>query len=469
MASRTSHLVLICALAVPGAFGAPPSPAAPEPGDGIVLGHVVDAAGRPIAGADVRLTRLDRDLGPLSYSSMRATRSDAAGAFRFDGVAHSSWLLDARDGQRYLPYPRRIVMKRQGQAVDADELKLEPAATVEGVVKDEFGRPIEGVGVAVGDGGLQGKNVDPVAVIDLHTGQTFKLPPGSSYPRLPLRIALTDAEGRFRLGPILPEIPTSLRIGGLAAYHDTTVTNVFAPAGGAASVEVVLRRGASVVGRLLLPDGRPAAGARVSLLLLETQPSQDAWIVLPRGSDGQCGVEAAGLVTGPEGLFRFEGLHCGRYVVTADVHGFARSTSSLLAILRDGDVVPIEMELEFGRAVRGRLADPGAMGVAGTVVEVLAAKGERSGVEPFLAPQRRVLGSDGAFEFRLRDDEAIALRVSCPGLPSLVFDAIELPRPADGDEATLLAIERTPTGLVLKQGANDPGVAAAPSATPARW
>jgi hypothetical protein len=280
---------------------------------------------------------------------------------------------------------------------------------------------LQGVGVAVGDGGLQGKLVTPVVMTDFDTGAPLKLPEGASYPRLPLKLALSDEHGRFRLCPVLPEIATSLRVGGLAAYHDTTVSGIFAPAGGTAFVEVTLHRGAAVTGRVLRPDGRPAANTRVSLLLLENQPKHDSWIVLPRATEAAgYGVESRWLITGAEGLFRFEGLNAAHYLIVAETEGFARATSSILAIMREGEVLPTEICLKEGHAIRGHLKDPDGFGVDGVTVEVVKPHDSRSGIEPYLAPLRTTPAEDGSFVLRLAELSVVDLHVACPGLPVLV-------------------------------------------------
>ncbi len=442
--------------AVAASFAGAGEPENVDPG--VIAGRVTDLQGTPIDGADVRLTRLDRDLGPLSYSSMRSTLTQKDGSFRFEKVATSTWLLDARDHERYLASPIRLVITPARLVVESASLALTPASAVEGVVCDEQGRPLQGVGVAVGDGGLQGKTVTPVVMTDYDTGLAMKLPEGASYPRLPLKLALTDEHGKFRLCPVLPEIATSLRVGGLAAYHDTTVSGIFAPAGGTALVEVTLHRGAAITGRVLRPDGRPAANTRVSLLLLETQPKHDSWIVLPRATEAQgYGVEARWLITGQEGLFRFEGLNAAHYLIVAESEGFARATSSILAILRDGEFLPAEISLAEGHAIHGRIADPDGFGIDGVAVEVVKTRDthdSRSGIDPYLAPVRATPDENGSFVLRMPEPSVVDLHVTCPGLPVLVVPRVFV---GSSDE---IVVTRTRHQLKLESKADD-GVASA--------
>lgn len=414
-----ANLVLVV-LATTGAEKTPP-----DDGGAVISGTVLDALSATVAGADVRLTRLDRDLGPLSYSATRATLSAEDGAFRFERVTPSTWLLDARDETRYLIAPLRIVVTKETIEIDEIDLQLVAAAAIEGIVTDENGVPIPGVGVAVGDGGLQGKSITPVTMIDYATGERMSLGDDTSYPRLPLKMSITDSAGRFKLAPVLPEVATSIRVGGIAAYHDTTVSSVFAPAGGVAFVEVALARGAAITGRVLREDGRPVEDSQVSLLLLEAQPTLDAWIVLPRTS-ATAGITASrGLTTGKEGLFRFEGLDAGRYLVVAEAEGFARTTSTILAMTKHGEVLPVELTLTEGFAIRGQINDPDRFGRANVVIEAVVVNDSKRGAESFLAPLRTTPRTDGSFEIRLSAPEAVDLRVSCPGIPTLHLKALD--------------------------------------------
>lgn len=396
-----------------------------EPAPGATLRGRVVAAGGALAGADVRLTRLDPDLGALSYSAMRATLTDASGAFEFVDVQPGSWLLDARDATRLLPFPMRIVLKPDRPSPGDYELVLEPAATIEGKVTDESGAPLAGVGVAVGDGGLQGLKVDPVAVVDSATGAIMRLPSGLSYPRLPLALAHTGADGRFKLAPVLPTVKTSIRVGGLPEYHDKTVNGIGAAPGKTAWVDVALRRGAAILGRALQEDGRPSKGAKITLRALEVQPVADSWIVLTRTGPGSAqSSDATHLFVGDEGLFRFDGLNAGRYLVTAEQEGCVRVTSPVLLVSDAGQVVSAELVLREGTAIRGRVTDSAGRALPGATVEIVADPALDASLQAYLEPQRVEVDGDGAFEVLAGSDAPVQLRIEAPGRPSLTLPRV---------------------------------------------
>jgi protocatechuate 3,4-dioxygenase beta subunit len=66
--------------------------------DGIIEGKVVDAAGRPVAGAEVAF--FERNM--LNYEERQHTRTDASGSYRFTNMQQHIGQLEARtpDGRK---------------------------------------------------------------------------------------------------------------------------------------------------------------------------------------------------------------------------------------------------------------------------------------------------------------------------------------------------------------------------------
>ena len=155
-----------------------------------VSGRVYDGDGDPVAGARVLVTARpdDRDYDWSALAStavdspfLCAARSDASGEYLLERVPtrQALWILalpppPAQDGERPGHFePLRVV---EGEVRTGLDLVLEPGTTLDGVVRDDDGAPIEGV-----------------AVEAFHTrwGRTS-----------PGRLATTDADGRFRVGPL---------------------------------------------------------------------------------------------------------------------------------------------------------------------------------------------------------------------------------------------------------------------------
>ncbi len=392
---------------------------------GRIAGRVEDQCGAGVARADVRLTRLDPELGALSYSTTRGALSDERGAFEFTAVPAGAWLLEARDGERWQPIPLRVLV---GDAAPREiVLHLEPAGCVIGEVTDKDGRPIAGVGVAVGDGGLQGKDVEPVTMLDLATGELIRMKRGLRYPRLPLAVTHTDSQGRFRLAPVLPDRPIPLRVGGLPPFHDRTVECAANGGGEPTVVSVMLDRAAAVIGRVVGEESAPLPHARVTLRALERHPTKAGWIVLPREPRAGDAVPSTVLLADDDGLFRFDGLYPGHYLVIADADGRASGTSALLAIRQSDEVLETEVTLAPGAALAGTVTDADGTPSEGAVVRVLADSSVSPDLFPFLDP------------IEVRADEKGAFRIPGLALEASVVLSIES---ADGARCSRTGVVR---------------------------
>ncbi len=398
-------------------------PAAPDR-CGTVAGRV-SIASEAAAGAEVRLTRLDPDLGALSYSKVRATSSGPDGAFLFTELDAGSYLVDAKSGEHWLPFPVRVRVRAAGKLPPELDLHLELAAAIEGIVTDEDGTPLSGARVSVGDGGLQAAALEPVAVLDQETGELVRLARGVTYPRLPLPVAVTDREGRFRLAPILPDLETTLRVGGLPSHHDRTITGVRAERGQAVHVEATLTRGATIIGRVLGPDGRPAQGARLHLLVLEGRPARAAWSVLPRGPSPRHGAAGAAASTvGADGTFHLGRLLPGRYVLVAEVEEAGRTCSPILVVARSNEVFRIDLVLQEPRSLSGTVlaADGSPLGHA--VLEVVAGAALPADCPELLDTRRVLLDEEGRFAIDDLSADHVDLRIERPGRAPALLEAV---------------------------------------------
>lgn len=332
----------------------------PPPHDitsGVTIAGVVRAEnGAPLAGALVLMTRLDPALGAMSYSMRRSTVSDPSGRFSFAEVEKSSWLLDARDETRWLPLPLQINTDR----TDILELKLhlEQATAIEGVVVDKAGAPIASAVISIGDGGMQGGEIDPVSVL-LHPSRERRvLPTSIRYPRLPLESVVSDEEGRFRIAPLLPSIRTTLRATGVPPFLDHTLRGETGAAGHATPMKIELERGATISGNVFDEAGRPLPGAKVGLFVVESiNPEEGArWLVLTRDSPRFLGArDATRQYADADGGFLLEGLLTGRYRVSANVPGRDVIWSSIVDVRNKGDA--FSLTVSYGD-VPARPRDP---------------------------------------------------------------------------------------------------------------
>lgn len=149
------------------------------------------------------------------------TETDDAGRFRFDGLAEGVARLSVSDvAGDQLPVEAEVVAGTQDL-----QLRLLPARRVEVRVLDELHRPLCDAVVRAEPGDGATTNSDGVAWIDHVPSAAATMLTVSAEQRVPVRIEVVAAE----VGPL----------------------------------EVVLRPGATIVGRVLAPDGRPVPFARV--------------------------------------------------------------------------------------------------------------------------------------------------------------------------------------------------------------
>jgi protocatechuate 3,4-dioxygenase beta subunit len=153
-----------------------------------------------------------------------------------------------------------------------------------------------------------------------------------------------------------------------AAYLDSVT--VGARDGGAGPLEVELVHGVHVQGRLLARDGSAIPDGEVTL-------SEAPWTPLPRT-----------VRSGPDGSYRFAGVLAGRHLISAHAEGFFPGEPRSVAVA--GTAVQLELRLERGATLVGRVLDETGRPVSGAALEV---SGEGEGGAPVAATAS---GSSGA-------------------------------------------------------------------------
>lgn len=274
------------------------------PGEALA-GQVVDARGRPVEGALVRLA-LEGGTGPESA----AASSAADGTFLARGLRPGRWAVSvARAGYRLArrsadvpaPGPLRI------------ELSEDPGFEV--VVATSGGEPVEGARVSAlrrtgGVPGVRGSGV-------------------------------TAADGRIRL-PGLPEDPAE-EVQLLVAHprHGTVRAVATGEALAAGPFRVEIESGATLAGRVIDPSGTGVPGAEVRL----ERPD---------------GTTLASLRTLSGGEFEFERVPPGTYRIAALSRDRGAGFLEGLAVLRGSAERGLEVRLvPGGGALAGRVLDSG--------------------------------------------------------------------------------------------------------------
>ncbi len=314
-----------------------------------VGGRVVDTRGRPLAGAGIFVVdhgtwRPARSGEPAAESGEdgRFVIADRRGGERLDVTARRDGFLDAELSGVDAPPPAPLL------------LTLETASWISGRVLDPAGEAVAGAYLRL-----------------MATG------PSARRARRNGWTARSDAEGRFEITGLVPG--TGLLSVFADGWQVAELPRVEIPAGGLRDLEVRLERGADIVGIVLDPQGRPAAGARVHASRSSPIPSFYAT------SDG-------------DGAFRLGGLGAGPVTLVASHPDYR--TASLQHEVAAGEN-RVELRLAAGSALSGVVVDDLGRPVSGAMVELRGSSWQL----PVAS------GPDGAFELPAMADGTYTLRV----------------------------------------------------------
>jgi len=356
-------------------------------------GQVIDADEQPVAGARVAL-----DSNPR-----RAVDSAADGSFVFEALVARDYTLEAASGDSHAGPVTTRVHSRSEPVI----LRLRGAGSLQvTVVEATTRRPVAGASVELRSLLTLGAQTDATGVATLRGV-------GAGWP-----ILVVTAPG---FAPARRMIQTS-----------------GAPGGGTLERQLVeLRAGVAVSGRVVDAAGKPVAEARV----LPEDVSEPFPVLEPRS-------DAA--VSDAEGRFAFSALQAGTFRFVAQHAEAGPGTSAPITL--DG-LTPrsdVEIRLEGGARLAGRVVDGAGAGVAAATVRVALREGL------LWSPTRVALADDdGRFDLR--------------GLPRRAVDV--LARSASESSAVVVADLAATSQiedlvLTLEVGGVIAGVVVAPSGQP---
>ena len=203
---------------------------------GTVGGRVVDAAGKPVKRAQVVVR-------PADGSAAKTVTADDAGRFRATVQTPADW-----------PVQAYLVVRAPGTCVGWGPVGRAPAVVrlgaahrMTGLIRDARGSPLAGIAVRV---------LSVIAADSLGA------------PGRPLTLSGTPLQARFtaRSGPdgrwSITGVPAAGRVELAVAGRNYVSVRMVEPVNREASL--IMRPGGFVAGRVSLPGGRPAVGARVS-------------------------------------------------------------------------------------------------------------------------------------------------------------------------------------------------------------
>ncbi len=274
-----------------------------------LTGRVVDGDGKPVKGAEVRVT--DELRGGDATAERRAA-SDDKGVFRVGGLSASRYRVELHPPDA-LVERREAVELARGRTLDLGTFRTRPGLALSGTVVGDDGEPLAGIKLR--------------AFRQLGSGRALE------------RQAVTDKEGRFRLGGLaegrydLDVEPKSAR-GWLPAERDDLAVP-------GAPLELELERGATIAGTATGMDGAPLE--RLAVWALRAAPEGDSGRVV-----GKATIEDRAT-----GAFRIEGLPAGEVVVRAAARGLAPAASDPIALVAGEERTGVGLRLARGLRLTG--------------------------------------------------------------------------------------------------------------------
>jgi protocatechuate 3,4-dioxygenase beta subunit len=317
--------------------------------EGVTLeGVVVDPQDRPIEGAWVSIMTATMRRG----GSEEGVESGADGRFSVTGLRPGTFMLSAsREG-----YVRNRMTGVKVPSEEPVRVVLEPGVKLSGRVVDEAGRAVAEARVMVFEEGRG---------------------PGRMMPGRLTGSASSDAEGHFT---VENQKPGQMTVKAQARGFITAESSVEVPPGrDVEGVRLVMRTGATIVGRITGPDGSPLAGAEVQVVDTSKADTFDFMGPMSAVSDG-------------EGNYRLEGITEGPRSVAATHDGYERAVKDLQ--VRAGEN-RLDLRLGRGQEVGGRVVDRNGQPVADARVTLFTA-------DPFeftSAGRDVASGADGSFVF----------------------------------------------------------------------
>jgi protocatechuate 3,4-dioxygenase beta subunit len=338
-----------------------------------VKGVVVDEAGQPVAGADLKAT-------PVASPSMRNlavmlsggfARSAASGRFQLSRLAAGT-AYDLRVRHQGFA-PARLAVPARAAGGPAQDLRvvLHPGRTAFGLVIDSGRRPVAGAQVQL--------RAAPSTDINARLGE------GRDLLRFP---GVTDAAGRFEVKNLpAGSFDLAVRAQGFAPL---TVPGLSLPEGTGASDlgTVQLAPGGAIHGVVSNAQGEPVADAEVQA----RGADRDGLSFLLDEAESMASFTAA------DGSFALENLAPGRTLDLFVTHpGYGPASAPGVAVPTP---TPLRIVLRPTARVSGRVVDPDGKPVAGATVAVSEGGRELSssrlmGVEP----KQGVADDEGGFVF----------------------------------------------------------------------
>ncbi len=315
-----------------------------------IVGRIVDREGRPVPDAEVTVRTARRSGGPPGFMALdEASSQDSASAFSDDSGRFGVGGLQAGTfdvSVRRSGFARRSVagfeVKKGPDPADLGDLVLEAGESISGVVADPQGLPIEGVEVSRPE----------------RSGAPFFMARSRANESQPAD-AVTGPDGWFVIRDLKPgeAVELSFHRAGYVARNESGI-GVPPPE----PIRVTLQPASKVSGTVLDPDRKPVPAADVHLTRSRMSGGGGTVIKMMMREDA---------TADDTGRFVFEGVEPGTISLSATAPGWQEARLDSVEVPNGADVDGIEIPLEPGAVVTGRVLGPDGRPAIGAEVNVV--------------------------------------------------------------------------------------------------
>ena len=358
---------------------------------GTITGVVRDAQRQPQVNIQVLMTKVPMAGGPQTVST------GADGRYTFEKIAPGDYMViraPTGGGPLMLLGGMKQVSVREGETTIHD---LDEAAKI-----NLTGRVLKGG--------------QPVANAML----LFSAGDGNGAPT-DIKQSRSDADGRYQIGlDTAGAYGVVVASGGMMIMRGQSSISIQVPDQPNPVVDVTVKA-AGISGRVTNTEGKPVSGAIVSVTLTGTQ-----------GGNAGHGPGGAQDQTESDGTFRIEGLDPGSYGLSVAAAGYRNAEAQTVTIVNESDVPAVDVRLEPGRTVRGRVLDANGNGIAGAMVLTAASGAAPSGRDAMPS----TTDVNGTFMITAPADGPIDLTAVAAGFPPARAISVQ---PQDGVDVVLRA------------------------------
>lgn len=314
----------------------------------IVTGKISNPSGATVAGAELRLDRLEDNLAVRYLYSVRVSanaftfrsRSDADGEFAFADVPVGRFRLKIEAVGFATEMVPGFEIEAGMRTHDLGVLTLEAGVELRGRVVDPDGAPLPGAEVEIGE---------PERSMD-----SFDTPPLET---------TTGADGSFSVADRREGEFLNLDVR-LAGYAQASFPGVEVPTD--PDFEIVLQPAVTLRGRVVDPQGSPVPGAEIEVAR-EGGATSFGGRVFSR--------PLAAARADDDGRFEVVDIEPATVRVTARAEGRLPKAVGGIELLAGVEPDELELELEPGATIEGRVIGPNGLPAAGATVRLEDAAG----------------------------------------------------------------------------------------------